>query len=80
MRKYFRASLQAGNFNRLADVFHTADLAALPGQNQDFLHAAVSDHLHFFFDLLHGQLHTADVVIAVEAAVDAVIFAVIGDI
>ena len=31
-------------------------------------------------DLLHGQLHTADVVIAVEAAVDAVIFAVIGDI
>ena len=64
----------------ISDVGYIALTAALAGQNQDFLHAAVSDHLHFFFDLLHGQLHTADVVIAVEAAVDAVIFAVIGDI
>ena len=38
------------------------------------------DDLHLLFDLLHGQLHALDVVVAVEAAVHAVILAVVGDV
>ena len=54
--------------------------AALSGEDQDLLHAAVGDDLHLMLDLRHIQLHPLDVVVAVEAAVDAVVFAVIGDV
>ena len=53
---------------------------AFAGENQDFLHAAVGDDLHFVFNLLHVQFHALNVVIAVEAAVNAVILAVVGDV
>ena len=54
--------------------------AALAGENEDFLHSAVGDDLHLFFNLLHGQLHAVDVVIAVKPTVHAVVFTVIGNV
>ena len=74
------AEVLPGQLAGLADVFHTALGPALAGQEQDLLHAGVGDDLHFLFDLLHGELHAPDVVVAVEAAVHAVIFAVVGDV
>ena len=64
----------------LADVIDAALSTALTGQNQDLLHTTVGDNLHFFLYLLHIELHAVNVVIAVEATVYTVIFAVIGDI
>ena len=62
------------------DVLYVALPTAFPGKDQDFLHAGVSNDLHFMLDLGHIQLHALDVVIAVEAAVNAVVFAIIGDV
>ena len=64
----------------LTNVFDITHGTAFACQNQDFLHAAVRDDLHFLFNLLHIQLHAVDVVIAVEAAVYTVILAVIRNI
>ena len=60
-----------------ANILKAALATAFPGQQQDFLHAAAGNHLHLMLHLLTGQLHPLNVVIAVEAAVDAVILAVI---
>ena len=62
------------------DIFHVALPPALPGKDQNLLHAAGGNDLHLLLDLLQGELHAADVVVAVEAAVDAVVLAVVGDI
>ena len=37
----------------LANIFDITLSTALAGQNQNFFHSGVSDHLHFLFDLLH---------------------------
>ena len=63
-----------------SDIFDVAFLPALAGQDQDFFHTAVGDDLHFMLDLLEGQLHAANRIVTVEAAVNAVVAAVIGDI
>ena len=73
MRKYFRASLQA------SPIYSTSLWARLSGEDQDLLHAAVRNDLHLVLDLRHVQLHPLDMVEAVEAAVDTVVFA-IGDV
>ena len=67
-------------FTGFADVFHIALTSALTGQNQDFLHTAVGNDFHLMLDLFHVQFHAADVVVAVESAVDTVILAVIGNV
>ena len=75
MRKYFRASLQA------CPMYSTLLIVAtLARKNQNFFHARIGDNLHLALDLLHGQLHTLDMVITVETTVNAVVFTVIGNI
>ena len=64
----------------VADVFDAALRLALARQNQDFLHAAVSDDLHFMCDFVMRELEALDVVVAVETAIDTVILAIIRDV
>ena len=63
-----------------ANVFHIALRTALTCKNEDFLHPAVGNDLHFLFNLLHCELHTVDVVVAVEAAIYTVVLAVVSNI
>ena len=63
-----------------ADILHIALSAAFPGEDQYFLHAGIGNDLHFVLDLLHAQLHAPDMVVAVEAAVYAVVLAIIGNV
>jgi len=70
----------AGELASFADVFDAALCAAFAGQQQDFFHAAIGDDLHFVFDLFHRKLHALDVVVAVKAAIDTVVFAVVRNI
>ena len=74
------AEVFPGDLHGFADVLHAALGPALAGQHQDLLHAGVGDDLHLVLDLLFVQLHPLDVVVAVEAAVDAVVFTVVGDV
>ena len=60
-----------------ADILDTALRSALACKNEYLLHTAVCYDLHLVLDLLHIQFHSPDVIIAVETAVYAVIFAVI---
>ena len=70
----------AGKLASFTDVFDTAFCTAFAGEQQDLFHAAVSDDLHLVLNLFHVQLHTLDVVVAVETAIDAVVFAVVCDV
>lgn len=63
-----------------ADVMHVAHLAAFAGKNKDFLLAGSGDSLHFGSNLLAAQAGALNFIVTIEAAVDAVIFAVVGDI
>ena len=74
------AEILAGQLAGFADVFYAAFGAALARENQDFFHTAVGNHLHLVLDLLHRELHALDVVVAVEPAIDAVVFAVVRDV
>ena len=60
------------------DIFHVALASALTGKDQDFLHTAVGDDLHLFFNLLHTELHAVDMVVTVKTTIDTVILAVVG--
>ena len=64
----------------LADVGNGGHRTAFACQKQDFLQSGRGDRLHLTLNLLRVQLRAADFVVAVEAAVDAVVFAVIRDI
>ena len=64
----------------LTDVFDTAFSAAFAREQQDFFHATVGDDLHLVLNLFHVQLHTLNVIVAVETAIDAVVFAVVCNI
>ena len=70
----------ARQLNGLADVGYRRHGTALAGQNEDFLQTGLRDGLQFLLDLVHIQLGTTNLVMTVETAVNAVIFAVIGDI
>ena len=74
------AEVLARELAGLTDVGNAALLLALARQHEDFLHAALGDNLHLVLDLVLAELQTVDVVVAVEAAVDAVVLAVIGDV
>ena len=75
--KTHHAEILPGQPAGLPDVFHIAVGRALPCKNQYFLHSGVCDYLHLVLNLLPGQLHAADVVVAVESAVYAVIVTVV---
>ena len=74
-RKYLRAILTG-----LSNVFDGGLGTAFAGKNQDFLQAGGGDGCHLFFDFFRGQLRPADFVVAVETAVNAVVFTVVCDI
>mgnify|MGYP007054875661 CR=1 FL=1 len=59
---------------------YVAHSRAFPGQDQDFFQALSGNSLHFRFYFSGSKLGAFDIVVAVKAAVDAVIFAVVGDI
>ena len=63
-----------------ADVMHVAHLAAFAGKNENFLLAGGGDGLHFGSNLLAAQAGALNFIVTVEAAVDAVIFAVVGNV
>lgn len=63
-----------------ADVMHVTHFAAFAGKNKDFLLTGGGDSLHFGSNLLAAQAGALNFIMAVEAAVNAVIFAVVGDI
>ena len=69
-----------GNLHRLADIVHIGPLSAFAGENQNLFHPRFGDDLHLMLHLFQGELLPADIVIAVESAVDTVILAVVGDI
>ena len=62
------------------DILHITLRTAFAGKDQDLLHPGIGNDLHFIFNLLHIQLHAVDMVITVEAAVNTVVLAIIGDI
>ena len=62
------------------DVMHVAHLAAFAGKNKDFLLAGGGDGLHFGSNLLAAQAGALNFIVTVEAAVDAVVFAVVGNV
>ena len=64
----------------LADVMHVAHFAAFACKNQDFLLTGGGNGLHFGSNLLAAQAGTVNFIMAVEAAVDAIVFAVVGDV
>ena len=59
---------------------HVAHLAAFAGKNKDFLLAGGGDGLHFGSNLLAAQAGALNFIVTVEAAVDAVVFAVVGNV
>ena len=70
----------ARQLNGFTDVGYRRHGTALAGQNEDFLQTGLRDGLQFLFDLVHIQLGTTNLVMTVKTAVNAVIFAVIGDV
>ena len=68
------------DFHRLTDVLNIGVLAALTGQHQDLLHAGICDDFHLVLDFFERELFAADLVVAVETAVDAIVLAIVGDI
>ena len=74
------AEILARQLDRFADVGHRRHGAALAGQQQNFLQAGLRDGLELLLDLVHVEFRAADLVMAVEAAVNAVVFAVICDV
>ena len=74
------AKIFARDFDGFSDVLYVGILAALAGEDEDLLHAGLRDHLHFVLDLFKGELFAADLVVAVESAVDAVVLTVVCNI
>ena len=61
----------------IADVLDAARAAAFARQYENLFEPRFGDRLKLSLDFLHVELRAADFVVAVEAAVDAVIFAVV---
>ena len=82
-RVYFKshhAEVFSCKFASLTDIINITVSTALACKNQYFFHTAVCDNLHFFFNLLHRELHTVNMVIAVKTAIHTVILAVISNV
>ena len=70
----------AGQPAGCTNILYVAHSRAFPGQDQDFFQPLSGNSLHFRFYFSGSKLGAFDIVVAVKAAVDAVIFAVVGDI
>ena len=68
------------NFAGFPDVLYCGFAAAFSGKNQDFPQSCFGDGCHFFIDFFFVQLGTVDFIMAVETAVNAVVFAVVGNV
>ena len=68
------------DLTRLTNIFHIGLYTALSGKNQNFLETGLCDCCHLFVNFLCIQLCTANFIVAVKTAVDAVIFTVVCDI
>ena len=64
----------------LSDVLRSGNAAALSGEQQNLPHAGGGDVFHLGFDFLGVQLAAGDGILAVESAVDALVFAIVGDV
>ena len=69
-----------GDFACLSDIFYVRFCLALPGQNENLLKTGLGNGLHLFFDFFVVELCSVDFVVAVETAVDAVVFTVVCDV
>ena len=70
----------AGNLDGVADVFDIAHLRAFAGEHDDFFDTRIGDVLTFAVEFFVRQAGALDLVVRVEAAVDAVVIAVVGEI
>ena len=68
------------DLHRFPDICNIRICPALACQDQNFFHAGMRNNLHLMLDLLHRQLLPADVVITVEATVNAVVLAIVCNI
>ena len=71
------AEIFPGDLTGISNVFDSGFGTAFSGKNQDFLKAGGGDGCHFFFDFIRGKLCPADFVVAVETAVNTVVFTVV---
>ena len=69
-----------GNLTGLSDIFYIGFGFALTGKDQDLLKSGFCNGCHFFFDLICIQLCTADFVMTVKSAVNAVVLTVVCNI
>src|SRR5699024_5229904 len=82
-RIYFKshhAKIFTLKFTSFTYIFHNALTSALSRKHKYLFHTAVCDYLHLMIYLLHIKFHTFYVIVAVEAAVDTVVFTVICNI
>ena len=70
----------AGDLDGVSDVLNVRHLRAFAGQHEDFFDAGVGDVLAFAVELFVVQAGPLDFIVGVEAAVDAVVVAVVGKI
>ena len=70
----------AGDLDGVADIFDVAHLRAFTGEHDDFFDARVGDVLTFAVEFFVGQAGALDLVVRIEAAVDAVVIAVVGEV
>ena len=75
-----RGEIFLGNADSFRNVFRTGNRTAFTGEQQYLPHAGFGDVLHFRFDFRCIQLAAGNGILAVEAAVNALVFAVVGDV
>lgn len=74
------AEIFSCDFAGLADVLNAAGAFTFACKNQNFFHATFGNYLHFVLNLLGVEHHPFYVIVAVEAAVNAVVFAIVGNV
>ena len=75
--KSYKTEVFSCQFAGFADILYITCGTALTCKKKYFFHSAVRNYLHLMLNLLVGKLHTSDLVIAVEAAVNAVVLTVV---
>lgn len=71
------AEVAACHLARFSNIGNGGHVAAFACEHEDFLKTCGGNGLHFFFHLGKVKTGPVNLVVAVEAAVDAVIFAVV---
>ena len=70
----------ASQLTSFPNIAYSAHFAAFAGQNEDFLHTGFGDGLHFGYQLLPVKTCSVNAIVAIKAAVNTVILAIVGDI